>query len=108
MHLPTQPPNLTAKIGPVGENYRRIVFRLRSGLETPRRCAPSRALRGLKTVSSLGTQPVDAIGNRARLRQDRAAGVGQLRFARRLAVEGRDPELSLEIGNRIADHRRRP
>jgi len=44
-------------------------------------------------------------GDGARLRQDRAAIFGQLGLVRRVAIEQRDPELRLQIGNRIA---RRP
>jgi hypothetical protein len=39
---------------------------------------------------------------------DRAASLGQLRLARRLAVEQGEPELRFQIGNRIADDRCRP
>src|SRR5262249_11190277 len=62
----------------------------------------------LEQASHLGAEPFDAIGGGAWLREDRAAGFGQLGFARRLAIEQHDPELRLQIGNRIADDRRRP
>ena len=65
-------------------------------------------LEALEKASDLGAEPIDAIGDGARLRQDRAASFGQLGFARRLAIEQQDPELRLQIGYRIADDRCRP
>ena len=65
-------------------------------------------LEALQKASDFGAEPTDAIGDGARLRQDRAAGLGQLGFARRLAIEQQDPELRFQIGNRIADDRCRP
>ena len=65
-------------------------------------------LQALEQASYLGAQPVHALGDGARLRHDGMTGIGQLRFARRPAVEQRDPKLRLQISNRIADDRCRP
>ena len=65
-------------------------------------------LEALQKASDFGAEPTDAVGDGARLREDRAASLGQLGFARRLAIEQQDPELRFQIGNRIADDRCRP
>jgi hypothetical protein len=65
-------------------------------------------LEALEKASHLGAKPVDPVGDGARLRQDRAASFRQHGFARRLAIEQQDPELRLQVGNRIADDRCRP
>jgi hypothetical protein len=46
-------------------------------------------LKALQEASHLGAEPVHAVGDGARLRQDRAASLGQPGFARRLAVKQR-------------------
>src|SRR5208282_3867845 len=52
-------------------------------------------------------QTVNSLGDRPRLRQHCASSFGQARPAGRLAVEQFDTELRLQIGNPVADHRRR-
>ena len=54
-------------------------------------------LEALQKASDLGAEPTDAIGDGARLRQDRAASFSQLGFARRLAIKQQDPELRFQL-----------
>ncbi len=64
-------------------------------------------LEPLADAAGAGHQPVDLAGHRARIGEQRAAGVGQLGAARALAFEQPHAELRLERRDPVADHRER-
>src|SRR5690606_33062920 len=61
----------------------------------------------LADAAGPGHQSVDLAGHRARVGEQRAAGVGQLGPARTLALEQPHAELRFERGDPVADHRER-